>query len=184
MEKFDLCSETERLVIRPLKVGDYENWLGEYEKRAPRKHRYDFGKIDMIECTYEWFNELVANHQRLAKEDVAHVFSVFRKEDGVHIGMVDFSTLDRENFNWARIGYTFHNQHFRHGYGKEAVKEALNMAFKELKFNRIEAHIYSDNEASIGLAMKVGMAFECVKKDFIFEDNKWNDNVVYYIHRH
>lgn len=34
-EKFEYISETERLVIRPLNKGDYENWLSEFENRYP-----------------------------------------------------------------------------------------------------------------------------------------------------
>lgn len=89
-EKLGLISETERLIIRPLKYDDYENWLSEFEKRYPSQNRHDQGKIDMSECTREWFHKLVDKHQELALSDIAHVFGVFRKEDGTHLGMVDF----------------------------------------------------------------------------------------------
>ncbi len=163
-EKFDVVSETERLVIRPLKKADYGNWLSEFGNCYPSKHRHDKGKIDMSVCTREWFDNLVDKHQELAFADIAYVFGVFRKKDGTHLGMVDFSTLAREDFQWGRIGYTIHNQHWRKGYGKEAVKEALYTAFNHLKFHRVEAHINLDNSASINLAESVGMAYECTEK--------------------
>ncbi len=128
-----------------------------------------------------WFNQLVEKHQNLALEDTAHVFGSFRKADGKHLGMVDFSTLERMDFQWARIGYTIHNQHWGNGYGREAVKRALHIAFKELGFHRIKAHINTDNAASVKLAQSVGMEFECVRKGFIYEFGQWNDNAVYYI---
>lgn len=111
-EKFEYILETERLVVRPLQKADYENWLNEFENRYPSQHRHDKGKIDMSECTREWFNSLVDKHQELALTDTAHVFGVFRREDGVHLGMVDFSTLARDDFQWGRIGYTIHNQYW------------------------------------------------------------------------
>lgn len=181
LNKFDCILETERLVVRPLKEADYKNWLQEFENRLPSQHRHDKGKIDMGECTEEWFIELVKKHQALAEKDTAYVFGVFRKEDGTHLGVIDFSTLARHDFQWGRIGYTIHNQYWRNGYGKEAVQAALEIAFKELAFHRIEAHINLDNTASYHLAENVGMEFECVRKGFIFEYGEWTDHLVYYI---
>jgi [ribosomal protein S5]-alanine N-acetyltransferase len=96
--KFDFISETERLVIRPLKKADYENWLNEFVNRYPSKNRHDDGKIDMSVCTRGWFDHLVDKHQELANTDIAYVFGIFRKKDETHLGMVDFSTLARADF--------------------------------------------------------------------------------------
>ena len=46
MNKFDCISETERLVIRPLKENDFKNWLSEFKNRLPSQHRYDHAKLD------------------------------------------------------------------------------------------------------------------------------------------
>ncbi|KPB06054.1 GNAT family N-acetyltransferase [Bacillus sp. CHD6a] len=179
-DKFDFLSETDRLIVRPLKNEDYENWLHEYESRLPSQHSYDEGKLDMSICTLEWFHNLVDKHQELAWTDKAHIFGVFRKNDGTHIGMIDFSTFAREDFQWGRIGYTIHNQYWRAGYGKEAVNAALNIAFQQLNFHRIEAHINLDNTPSVKLAESIGMEFECIRKGFILENGEWTDNLVYY----
>ncbi len=94
--------------------------------------------------------------------------------------MIDFSTIARDEFQWGRIGYTIHNQYWRKDYGKEAVKEAFNIAFTHLDFHRIEAHINIDNTPSIRLAESVGMQFECIRKGFIYEFDEWTDNLIYY----
>ncbi|MGV2623112.1 UNVERIFIED_CONTAM: GNAT family N-acetyltransferase [Halobacillus marinus] len=179
-EKFECRSETERLVIRPLEEEDYGNWLDGFESRGASKHVHDPGRLDMRECTREWFSRLVEKHQELARTDTAFVFAVFRKADGAHLGMVDFSTLARDSFQWGRIGYTIHNQYWRNGYGGEAVKEALRIAFRRLDFHRIEAHINLDNAASVKLAESCGMEYECIRKGFLFENDAWTDHLVYY----
>lgn len=177
--KFDATAETKRLIIRPLTNADYANWLAEFEKRLPSQYRHDKGKIDMSECTAEWFRLLVERHQKLALQDSAYIFGVFHKEAGTHLGTIDFSTLARDEFQWGRIGYTIHNQHWRNGYGKEAVEKALQLAFTELNYHRIEAHINLDNAPSESLAQSAGMALECIRKGFIYENDKWTDHLIY-----
>lgn len=183
MGNFNLHIETERLVIRPLEIKDYSTWLSEFENRSPSQHKYDEGRIDMSICTKEWFEDLVNNHQRMALEDNAYVFGVFLKEDTTHIGSIDFSTIMRDDFQWARFGYTIHNQFWRQGYGKEAVKAAIYLAFDKLNYHRIEAHINLDNTTSIKLAESVGLQFECIRKGFIYEFGEWTDNLIYYINK-
>ena len=178
---FDCLIETDRLVIRPLKNEDYQNWLHAFENRLPSQYRHDKGIMDMSECTEEWYTDLVKTHQELALNDIAHVFGIFRKSDGKHIGLIDFSTLARDVFQWARIGYTIHNQYWQKGYGKEAVKAALHIGFQDLKFHRIEAHINLDNLPSIELAKSVGMKYESIREGFIYENEEWTDHLVYYI---
>ncbi len=181
IKDFNCMLETERLVIRPLKKDDYQNWHSSFENRFPSQHRHDVGKIDMSECTKKWFANLVEKHQELAVNDIAYVFGIFRKEDGKHLGDVDFSTLARDVFQWGRIGYTIHNQFWQKGYGKEAVKGALHIGFRDLGYHRIEAHINVDNPASIQLAKSVGMDYECTRKGFIYEYEEWTDHLVYYV---
>jgi [ribosomal protein S5]-alanine N-acetyltransferase len=180
---FTYIAETERLVIRPLEKEDYLNWLTQFENRLPSKHKYDEGKIDMSICTKEWFYNLVEKHQQLAVDDKVYVFGIFRKVDKAHIGSIDFSTIMRDEFQWARFGYTIHNQFWRSGYGKESVKATLKLAFEKLNYHRIEAHINVDNIPSIQLAKSVGMEFECVRKGFIYEGEEWTDHLIYYINR-
>jgi [ribosomal protein S5]-alanine N-acetyltransferase len=173
--------ETERLVIRPPQESDYEAWLHAVNNRLPSQHKYDVGKTDRSRCTKEWFANLVENFQHEALRDTTYVFDLFHKEHGYHIGTVDLATLARAELHWARVGYTLHNQYWRNGYAKEALQAVLQLAFTELKFHRIEAHINLDNEASIELAKSVGMEFECIRKGFLFENDEWVDHLIYYM---
>jgi [ribosomal protein S5]-alanine N-acetyltransferase len=181
LSKFDYSTETDRLVIRPYNKEDYWNWLTQFNNRMPSQYKYDDGKIDMSMCTEEWFGELVDYHQQMALGDKLYVFGVFRKEDHAHLGSIDFSTIMREEFQWARFGYSLHNQFWRQGYGKEAVKAAIRLAFEVFHYHRIEAHINLDNTPSIKLAESVGMEFECVRKGFIYEFDEWTDHLIYFV---
>lgn len=181
MNKFTNRIQTERLVIKPLEGEDYFTWLAGYENRLPAQHKYDEGTVEMSRYTEEWFQLEIDNHQRLAVEDKLFFFGIFRKEDNAHVGAIDFSTLLRDDFQWARLGYMIHNQYWRRGYGKEAVAAAITFAFDKLNYHRIEAHINLDNTPSIKCAEGVGMKFECIRKGFIYENDAWTDHLIYYI---
>ncbi len=183
MTSFQYTTETDRLIIRPYKEDDYLEWITSFHNRLPSQHKYDEGYVDMSACNENWFKELVEKHQQLALSDKAYVFGVIRKEDQAQLGVIDFSTLIRDDFQWGRFGYTIHNQFWRQGYGKEAVKAAITLAFENLHYHRIEAHINLDNIPSIKLAESVGMEYECIRKGFIYEFGEWTDNLIYYVNR-
>ncbi|MBA4537795.1 GNAT family N-acetyltransferase [Bacillus aquiflavi] len=176
-----LQPETERLTLRPLRNQDYERWLEGFSKRLPSQYKYDGNKIDLTEWTQKKFNNMVTKHRELADRDEAYVFSVFRKSDQKYIGKVEFCTIMREEFQWGLLGYMIHNQYWKNGYGTEAVKEGIRMAFQNLGYHRIEAHINLDNTPSTRLAERVGLIYECTRKDFIYEFGDWTDNLVYYM---
>lgn len=177
----NLYSETDRLILRPLENRDYEKWLEGFHGTRPQQYKYDSPKMDLTEWTQEKFNDVVQRHEELAARDEGYILSVFRKSDSKHIGMVGFWTLMRREFQWGFVEYRFHNQYWKQGYGKEAVKEGLNVACHNLGFHRIEAHINEDNTPSIQLAERVGLTYECRRKKFIYTADEWTDNLIYYI---
>lgn len=91
----------------------------------------------------------------------------------------DLSTIRRGHYQWAILGYEIHNQHWKQGFGKEAVRAALIAGFETLHYYRIEAAINLDNQASIALAQSVGMQRECIRRGFIYENEQWVDHLIY-----
>jgi RimJ/RimL family protein N-acetyltransferase len=63
------------------------------------------------------------------------------------------------------------------------LKAAIDIAFCELGFHRLEAQINLDNIASQKTAEKAGMKLECIRKGFIFEFDAWMDNMIYVINK-
>lgn len=84
------------------------------------------------------------------------------------------------DYQWAMMGYSIHNQHWKNGYGVESVKAALPLFFNGLQFHRIELHIHIDNKPSIRLAERAGFSFECTREAFSMGNGKWADFLIYY----
>jgi len=142
--------ETERLILRPHQCSDYECWYAGFAGRLPQQYKYDEGSISLDDCNSNWFVSLCERHQKQALSDYAYIFGVFSRQTNQHLGYVDISTIQREEKQWANLGYGIHNQYWKQGFGKEAVRAALQAGFENFGYHRIEAAINLDNHPSIG----------------------------------
>ncbi|MBW4620815.1 MAG: GNAT family N-acetyltransferase [Cyanosarcina radialis HA8281-LM2] len=178
-KSWTLTIETDRLILRPQQPSDYEAWYAAFAGRSPSQHQYDEGQINLVGCDTDWFADVCQRHQAQALSDYAYIFSIFCRQTQRHLGYVDLSTIQREEKQWANLGYSIHNQYWRQGFGKEAVGAALAAGFELLGYHRIEAAINLDNYASIALAQSVGLHQECIRRGFYYENDRWVDHVIY-----
>ena len=140
------------------------------------QHQYDDGLVSLEHCDRAWFSNLYRRHKQEALFDLFFIFGIFDRNTGEHFGNIDSSTIKREICQWAEIGYAIHNQYWRKGLGREAVRAALVAGFESLGYHRIEAVINVDNHASIALAESVGMQKECIRRDFSTRMNSGSSN--------
>ncbi|MDZ5782573.1 GNAT family N-acetyltransferase [Marinococcus luteus] len=167
------------MILRPLQPSDFDNYQQALSKRKVSQHLYDPGRPKINRFTKAQFTDMIRKRKEMAAQDYTYIYDIFHK-DGNHLGHADITTLIREEFQWGMLGYMIHNQHWNRGFGKEAVQEVLRASFDDLHFHRIEAHINVDNHPSISLAEKTGMEYECLRRRFIYENDAWTDNLVYY----
>lgn len=178
-ETWTLTIPTERLILRPQQPSDYDRWYAGFAGRSPSQHQYDDGLVSLDHCDREWFIDLCQRHQQLALSDLVFVFGIFNKQTEQHLGNIDLSTIRREEYQWAILGYGIHNQYWKQGFAKEAVRAALVAGFEILHYQRIEAAINLDNQASIALAQSIGMQKECIRRGFLYENEQWVDHLIY-----
>lgn len=171
--------ETDRLILRPQECSDYESWCAGFAGRLPRQYKYDEGQISLDGYDPNWFASLCKRHQEQALGDYAYIFGVFSRQTNQHLGNVDISTIQREEKQWANLGYGIHNQYWKQGFGKEAVRALLRVGFEQLGYHRIEAAINLDNHLSIALAQSVGLKKECIRRGFYYENEQWVDHLIY-----
>ena len=60
----------------------------------------------------------------------------------------------------AEIGWVIHPDHQRQGYASEAVRRLLAHCFEDLGLHRVVAEAFAGNEATAGLAPKLGFRLE------------------------
>ncbi|MGD8189585.1 GNAT family N-acetyltransferase [Brevibacillus ginsengisoli] len=176
--------KTDRLILRPYNHEDYPNWYQQFDHRLPSQHKYDDGRpSNMFTYTEEWFTNRINGYNQSAKEDKMYNLGIFRQDDGVNVGKIEVFTILRMDYHWGMMGYSIHNQFWRKGYGRESVVAATEGFFTDFNFHRIELHINTDNHPSILLAEKAGFNFECERKAFSYENDKWTDFLIYHKNR-
>lgn len=171
--------ETERLVLRQIEPGDYQAWYTAMLGRQLRQHKYDDDLISLDGLDAEWFANACDLHRESALNDHGYNWNVFHKQTNQHLGKIDLSTIQRNVFQWANLGYCIHNQFWRQGFAKEAVMAVLKAGFEQLHYHRIEAAINLDNDASIGLVESLGLQSECIRRGFWYENKQWVDHLIY-----
>lgn len=104
-------------------------------------------KLFIQDCTDQW------NDRKI------FTYGIWTKTPRQLIGQ-----LKVKNVLWnvpsAELSYFIGQSFLRRGYAREAVAAVMQVAFRELSFNRVYVRIISSNVASMQLAQKLGMKHE------------------------
>ncbi|HEY2278795.1 MAG TPA: GNAT family protein [Streptosporangiaceae bacterium] len=123
-----------------------------------------------------------AAKERIAKwsanEDDRLGFAIETLDDpGVlvgHVGLWGWQTKDR----CATIGIAFGREHIGRGYGTDAMRVIVSYGFRELGLHRIQLGVAPFNPAGIRAYEKAGFAEEGRRREAVWHDGRWYDEVM------
>lgn len=122
-------------------------------------------------------HSLLKCEQKLAMKLSTIRFYVSQKEAPASIiGTVCLHDVLRMPYSCCEIGYKFDHAYHHHGYAKEAVAKALDIAFLDLELHRVFARVVPDNMPSIRLLesldfMQEGIEHECTQIRGVWTDH-------------
>jgi RimJ/RimL family protein N-acetyltransferase len=87
--------------------------------------------------------------------------------DGVLVGSINTHSCDRRHGTF-KYGLAIFREHWRKGYASEAIMILLRYYFEELRYQKVIAHIYAFNEASVDLHKLLGFVQEGRLRNMIF----------------
>lgn len=159
--------ETDRLVLRKMKVSDYADM-------------YEYSRLDTVTEYLLWRSHPDARYTRDYLSYIQgqyragdfYDWAIVHKESGKMIGTVGYARLDFEN-NSAEIGYVLNPDYWRRGYATEAVAKVIDYGFHELNLHRIEARYIVGNEVSRRVMEKCGMTFEGIHRSSLFVKDEY-----------
>lgn len=149
-EMHDYTIETERLILRPLKIDDAEavyQWVS--DERVAKYMVYN--TYTSLEAVAEWLT-------MLQKPDVEYHFGFVRKEDGLLIGSGSIGPdSDRSDF-WG-FGYNLRYDCWGNGFATEATKAMMKFANEHFDVVKFSSSHVEQNKASGHVMEKCGLHF-------------------------
>jgi len=159
----------EKVRLRPIEREDlpqFVEWLSDPEMR-----RYlGMGLPFSLAQEERWFEDL---QKRLQKQEL--VILTIEASEGAHIGnisLIDINWKDR----YAELGITIgEKDYWNQGYGTDATRTMLRVAFDELSLHRVFPPVHAENARGIRCYEKVCFHREGTLRDSVFREGAYRD---------
>lgn len=142
--------ETERLILRPLKIDDAEavyQWVS--DERVAKYMVYN--TYTSLQAVVEWLTTL-------QKSDEEYHFGFVRIEDGLLIGSGSIGPDSARKDFW-KFGYNLRYDCWRYGYATESTKAMMKFANEHFGVVKFSSSHVEQNKASGHVMEKCGLHF-------------------------
>lgn len=168
MTEFDFATvpilETNRLLLRRIKVDDYDDWLAVWHSPGVLDYLIDFDGLPGDEVA----SAIVAWAERIIRERSGIRWAITLKPNDRMIGSCGFHLYARRDRR-VEIGYELHSDYWRRGIMSEATEAVVQFCFDRLDAYRVEADVVEGNVASAALLKKLGFTLEGNWRDRVFK---------------
>ncbi len=169
--------ETQRLILRPLKMGDARDLFAYARDPEVSRHVLWSAHTSILQ-TRGFLRSAIRQYHRGEPGS----FAVVLKESGRMIGTVGFVWVNWE-YKSAEVGYSLGRAYWNRGIMTEALRAVVAYGSDRLHPNRIEAQHESDNPASGRVMAHVGMRYEGTLRQRVVNKGKYVDVALYAILR-
>ena len=165
----NLILETDRLILRELKLSDAEAFFA--MDSNPNVHKYLWNKpvlkieetIEIIEIvTKQYIDNGIARFAMISKES---------KEFMGWAGLKYNTEIVNNKVNFYDIGYRLDEKFWGKGYASEASFAWLKYGFEEMNIKNMEAAAHTNNAASNKILQKIGMQ---MTEQYLEDSISWN----------
>jgi ribosomal-protein-alanine N-acetyltransferase len=147
--------ETERLILKQLKVEDAEDLYRIYSNRETMKF------MGTGSASIEEERSNIQKHiEKYYNKYGFGLWATVLKENNTLIGRCGLLYQEIEGTKDLELAYLIDNTYWGKGLATEAAQSIIKIGFDRYKFNRIIAIINPQNIASIRVAKKIGMNYE------------------------
>lgn len=147
--------ETERLILRHLLPDDLDDLYALYSDPEIRQY-FPEGTLTYAETReeLEWFLNGHPAHPELG------LWATIYKEDGRFIGRCGLLPWTIDGQPEVEVAYLLAKEYWGKGLASEAARAIRDYAFEQLNLTRLICLIDRENQASMRVALNIGMTFE------------------------
>jgi len=162
----------EKVRLRPIERDDLPRYVEWFADPEVRRHLALYLPFSLAQ-EERWFENLLERLER--REDVVLAIET---AEGVHIGNVGLHRIDWRNRN-AELGIAIgERSYWNQGYGTDAIRTLLSLAFREMNLHRVFLRVDADNARGIRCYEKAGFRREGVLREAVFKEGAYHDQYI------
>jgi diamine N-acetyltransferase len=159
----------EKVRLRPIERDDLPRYVEWFSDPEVRRHLLVYLPFSLAQ-EERWFENLLG---QLERQKV--VVLAIETAEGVHIGNTGLHAIDWRNRH-AELGIMIGEKtHWNRGYGADAVRTLLELAFHEMGLHRVFLRVDVDNGRGIRCYEKVGFQREGIMREIVFKEGRYED---------
>jgi ribosomal-protein-alanine N-acetyltransferase len=165
--------QTERLILRQLTMEDIDFIFQHF--RDPRVTQYLMDEPPLED--YAQAKEIIEFYLE-PEGKTYNRWGIVQKADNLLIGTCGYHKWSTA-YCRAEIGYDLSPACWGQGYMTEALRAVIGNGFERMGLNRVDALVYTKNDASIHLLKKLGFKQEGLLRDYFCLDGNFYDHYLF-----
>jgi RimJ/RimL family protein N-acetyltransferase len=162
----------EKVQLRPLERDDLPRFVRWFADAEVRRHLSIYLPFSLAQ-EERWFDSLL---DRLKSEQT--VLMAIETIDGVLIGNVGLDAINWKDRN-AELGIVIgEKEYWNQGYGTDAIRTILQVAFDQMNLHRVFLRVDADNPRGIRCYEKVGFRLEGTYREAVYRGGAYRDQHV------
>lgn len=155
--------------LRPIERGDLPRFVAWFADPDVRRHLGVYLPFSLAQ-EERWFESLLERSERQEA-----VLLAIETADGVHVGSLGLHAI-----NWkdrcAELGIVIGDKaYWGQGYGTDAIRALLGLAFGEMNLHRVFLRVDADNARGIRCYEKSGFQRDGVSRHAVFREGTYHD---------
>ena len=162
----------EKVCLQPIERSDLPRFVRWFADPEVRRYLAVYLPFSLAQ-EERWYESLLGRLER--QEDLVLTIET---ADGVRIGNVGLHAIDWKNRS-AELGIAIGEKaYWDRGYGTDAIRTMLGLAFREMNLHRVSLRVDVDNARGLRCYEKSGFRKEGVFRDMVFKNGAYCDQYV------